>query len=63
MSDQNHYLENARKCFQQAAKAVDVANARKFADLGMTYLQMAHDAAALVESNSILPRLPTMLGQ
>ncbi len=63
MSDQDQYLDNARKCFEQAAKARDVVSARKFAGLGMTYLQLAHDAAALIDNSPSLPDLPTTLGQ
>jgi len=49
MSERDRHLENARRCFQQAATAHDVASAREFANLGMAYLQMAHDAAAVLD--------------
>lgn len=63
MSDEEQYLDNARKCFQQAAAARDIASARKFADLGITYLRMAHDEAAVVDSSQPRLRPSTIFGQ
>lgn len=49
MSERDRHLENARRCFQQAALAQDIAAARECANLGMAYLQIAQDAADVAD--------------
>lgn len=46
--ERDQYLENARKCFRQATQAANASSMELFAEMGLEYLRIAHEHAALV---------------
>ncbi len=50
MPDADDLLEHARRAFRQAAEAADPAAMQTYVEIGMTYLRMAHEDAALFDA-------------
>ncbi|HVX99660.1 MAG TPA: hypothetical protein VHA55_07695 [Pseudorhodoplanes sp.] len=61
MTNPDELLEHARRSFRQAAEMSDPASMRTYAEIGLTYLAMAHEDAAVFDA-SLEPDSPRCAG-
>ncbi len=52
MTDADDLLDHARRAFCQAAEASNVQAMQTFAEIGLTYLRMAHEDAAVFDASA-----------
>jgi hypothetical protein len=53
MKNKDHFLDDARKCFQIAGKVQDLKDIEKYASMGREYLRLAHDSAKVEIRNEL----------
>jgi hypothetical protein len=56
MSEAENLLQDARKSFRLAADSFRTKDIERYAGMGRSYMQLAHDAAKIIES----PTLPSL---
>jgi hypothetical protein len=49
MTNTDDLLEHARRSFRNASECSDLKNMRTFADMGIVYLRLAHESAAVLD--------------
>lgn len=58
MTSTDDLIEHARRCFRHASDCTDAKSMRMFADMALTYLRLAHETAAVVETGAAIDGAP-----